>query len=349
MIAKRGLSTLFGLPASRITGLDGVVAQYRRAVGDIEAHRRLVEEAMLPTYKPPEVGDYTMSDVAQPGFEQQFARDLSFRGPGVVFIRGFFDPEHIRACRQDLNRIIASQGAVTTHFQDAQETQARAWNLPFKSEPFLRLLAHPDSKRLMDALLGSDHHLGSLAGNIIRPTNQGQSVHQDFPRWRSFALEKYAYGYLTNALPTCQWGIPLDDFTETNGATELLPGSHLLSSHPPAMAKDIRSFDGAVKAVAECGDVLLFNGAVWHRAGANESEADRASALVQMLPGPLKPMEDSRARMGEFLRCWADVTPEGPVREYGKQLIGLHYVYPVDLDTVDPSNSEGIATDAQRV
>jgi hypothetical protein len=71
------------------------------------------------------------------------------------------------------------------------------------------------------------------------------------------------------------WAI--DDFTEENGATVIIPKSHLWGDEYPG--------DGSghelVSAVMPAGSVIFFLGTAWHGAGANNSDASRMAVTTQ--------------------------------------------------------------------
>ena len=62
----------------------------------------------------------------------------------------------------------------------------------------------------------------------------------------------------------------LSDFTHNNGATRIIPGSHK-RDHAPEYG---RQYD-SVMATMPAGSVMLFDSALWHAGGANESEGRR--------------------------------------------------------------------------
>lgn len=70
--------------------------------------------------------------------------------------------------------------------------------------------------------------------------------------------------------------IMLDDFTLENGATYLLPKSHLSDEKPNA---DL-FYEKAERAVGKRGDVLLFNSNLWHAAGINTTDMERRAITI---------------------------------------------------------------------
>jgi ectoine hydroxylase-related dioxygenase (phytanoyl-CoA dioxygenase family) len=72
--------------------------------------------------------------------------------------------------------------------------------------------------------------------------------------------------------------ILLDDFTEENGATSFLPGSHERAEAPSEeeWERDSR------QVLAPAGSVFFFNARLWHRGGSNLSQDWRHALTVNM-------------------------------------------------------------------
>lgn len=92
------------------------------------------------------------------------------------------------------------------------------------------------------------------------------------------------------AVVTALWA--LDDFTATNGATRVVPGSHRFPARLPKSLQDpaARHPDERL-ALARAGDVLVFNGHLLHAGTRNESSGSRRAIQVQFVArdavGPL--------------------------------------------------------------
>lgn len=65
--------------------------------------------------------------------------------------------------------------------------------------------------------------------------------------------------------------VMLDDSTEDNGATWMLEGSQTQQEQP----NSDEFYQKSVRAVGKKGDVLLFDGNIWHAAGANTTDRPR--------------------------------------------------------------------------
>ncbi len=113
--------------------------------------------------------------------------------------------------------------------------------------------------------LSREFKLSSLNSRAALPGEGLQSLHQDW----SGAVAPGDY-YVCNSI----W--LLDDFTEINGATRVVPGSHRSGKTPREEMEDTtRAHPEEVKLVAPAGTVVVFNSHVWHGGTRNESSARR--------------------------------------------------------------------------
>ena len=76
----------------------------------------------------------------------------------------------------------------------------------------------------------------------------------------------------------------LDDFTEKNGATRVLPGSHRLLQPLPKKLQQPESRHRDQKIIiARAGSVLVFNGHLWHSGTRNETKLPRRVLQCQFI------------------------------------------------------------------
>lgn len=83
----------------------------------------------------------------------------------------------------------------------------------------------------------------------------------------------------------------IDAFTEENGATRVVPGSHLARRPPPKGFADPASrHPDQVVVTASAGSVLVFNGHLWHSGTRNRSGGHRRAVQcsfgAESIPGP---------------------------------------------------------------
>jgi ectoine hydroxylase-related dioxygenase (phytanoyl-CoA dioxygenase family) len=151
-----------------------------------------------------------------------------------------------------------------------------------KGQEFERLVAHPRVVPYFEYMLGSDYILSTLTSNTIRPGAKDGGYHLD-----------YSLGQMPEPLPrfpifaNTLW--LLDDFTPQNGGTRFVPASHLRLKKPPV---GLESDPEEVRLNAPKGSVFLFNGAIWHSAGANRTNCERVALICFCGRSFMKPQFD---------------------------------------------------------
>lgn len=100
-------------------------------------------------------------------------------------------------------------------------------------------------------------------GAITRGGNRGHHVGGNTTTNTPAAI---APAFVCNAM----W--MLDDFTEENGATIVVPGSHLSGRQPDHNLDDNANW---VAATGNAGSVILFEGRTWHSTGVNRTDRTR--------------------------------------------------------------------------
>jgi ectoine hydroxylase-related dioxygenase (phytanoyl-CoA dioxygenase family) len=166
-----------------------------------------------------------------------------------------------------------------------------------RSPTFRELAAHPLVLATLDRVLG-DHatsyqlHLTQVID--IGPGEPGQLVHRD--QW-AFDFFPFPSGYEVE----CHTMWAMSDFTEANGATRVIPGSH-------RYADKLRpAYDETVPAVMPKGSVFVYVGSVYHGGGANQTDAHRLGVNVGYTLSWLRQEEN------QYLACPPDVARTLPV------------------------------------
>src|SRR5262245_5277875 len=95
----------------------------------------------------------------------------------------------------------------------------RVYALLAKSAVFANLVSHPRILRLLDALLEPNYLLSAALAIHLGPGEERQQLHYDDGFYKWIPRPRRAVSIST------MWAI--DDFTADNGATEVIPGSHL--------------------------------------------------------------------------------------------------------------------------
>jgi ectoine hydroxylase-related dioxygenase (phytanoyl-CoA dioxygenase family) len=144
----------------------------------------------------------------------------------------------------------------------------RVYALLAKAPPVARIVEHPDVLAVVDALLTPHYRLSACLAIQVHPGETAQGWHADD-------------SYVRVPRPRPMMGMSaiwaLDDFTEHNGATELIPGSHLWGEDEQALPDDPR----AVKVLMKAGSAVLFAGTLVHRGGAHRGSGTRLGITPQ--------------------------------------------------------------------
>jgi ectoine hydroxylase-related dioxygenase (phytanoyl-CoA dioxygenase family) len=257
-------------------------------------------------------------------------------GKGYLILPQLFSPDDIREAREIILHHSDSEDQKITHFHGAHEDkvnlQRRVWNLLNKGDVFVKMVQHPTLIEIVGAFLGGEFCLGSIAANRILPGGPGQEPHVDYPYWDLHKRQSFPTNINASFPLNCQATVLLDDFTEENGATAVLPGSQGDCVYPDEDGEK-RFYRDAERMTGKAGDVALFYGLTWHCAMPNHSDSDRTGILIQYLPKFVKPMEDQQRGVR------ADVIKEAtPIL---KQLLGFDYPYPQILDEAEAKNEIG--------
>ncbi len=157
------------------------------------------------------------------------------------------------------------------------ERSQRIYSLAAKGPAFLALAEHPAIIALLDRLLLPNYLLSTFQSIRLHPGETVQPWHTD----DMFYLVPRPRDLLGVSVI---WAI--EAFTEENGATEVIPGSHRWGHEHP----DERTFTG-VPAVMPAGSALVFDAALWHRGGANRSSGTRLAISPQYCQPWLRPQE----------------------------------------------------------
>jgi ectoine hydroxylase-related dioxygenase (phytanoyl-CoA dioxygenase family) len=151
----------------------------------------------------------------------------------------------------------------------------RVYSVLNKTRTCDRIADHPRVLALLDRLFLPNYLLSMLQVINILPGEQAQLLHTDdgfypLPRPRA------ALGAATI------WAI--DDFTADNGATDILPGSHLWGQRTPEETQ-------RKPVVMKAGSCVFFLSTLWHGGGANRSAAPRLAVTAQYCEPWLRPQE----------------------------------------------------------
>ena len=197
-----------------------------------------------------------------------------------------------------------SRGALRAQeFTEAQGGRnQRVWMLVNKGAVFRDLLGHRAVRELVTGILGDHYLLSSHTANIANPGGVVIRLHTD-QWWMPPPTRKGRTGLPAGSMsrelfdkdsqptgaisPSVAVNIlwMLDEFTESNGGTRVVPGSHLSGQQPDSTADSIA-------ATGPAGTALLCDGRIWHGTGANSTETPRRAVLTTFCTPQFRPQEN---------------------------------------------------------
>lgn len=206
----------------------------------------------------------------------------AFDEQGYFIVENVFSPAEVAEMLSEVDRLTKVEGKFGGHEVHIEPGASRLSNLFNKSPAFDRCLSCAPTLATAHLLLG-EIHVGSLNERSPGKGTGQQPLHSDLPRihaadWRG-----------VNSM------VMLDDMTEENGPTRVVPGSHKWSpinvpdvnmgevesleidaATRPRVPKDpLATYPSEVHVTGKAGSVAVINGCLWHGGTTNLSGKPR--------------------------------------------------------------------------
>ena len=228
-------------------------------------------------------------------FEDWFAQ---YQRDGYVIFERVLPEAEIERQRAALQPWLDTGPVGRNEFEGTRSN--RVYAMLAKDPVFADLVLHPLPMAFAEHVLGPSLLLSACLAINLHPGETAQPWHFDD-------------AHLTPARPREAFGVStfwaIDDCTVENGATEVLPGSHVwgdgesevpeqLNEQHFAKAtagaddqQDRAAHPDAVQAVMPSGSLMVAAGTLWHRGGANRSDGSRLIVTPQYCPGWSRQLE----------------------------------------------------------
>ncbi|MBI5087682.1 MAG: phytanoyl-CoA dioxygenase family protein [Actinobacteria bacterium] len=198
---------------------------------------------------------------------------------GYTILVDAFDLDVASRLRDDIARLERELriGPGTNGFEGRCTT--RVYNLLAHGPLYESIPVHPVVLALMHYLLGDGCLVSSLSSIAIGPGEIAQPIHADD---QVMPLPKPHPATTANSM----WA--LTDFTEANGATRIIPGTHAAGS--PVYGQHYDS----VPAEMPAGSILVWHGSLWHGGGANTTDGTRIGVAMNYCAGWVRQQENQQ-------------------------------------------------------
>jgi len=199
---------------------------------------------------------------------------------GYTIVEDAIDPDltdSLRRALQDLERFFEVEPAANSF--EGHHT-LRVYNLLAFGPRFEQIPVHPNVLPIVEGVLDPGCLISSLSSISIQPGETAQPIHADD---QLIPIPKPHPPTVCNSM----WA--LTDFTEANGATRLVPGTHL-ADHSP----DYGAHYESIAAEMPAGSVLIWHGSLWHGGGANTTTETRMGIAMNYCAGYIRQQENQQ-------------------------------------------------------
>lgn len=177
-------------------------------------------------------------------------------------------PADLAVVRDALDRETARDDAagVALRYGPGGSNQ-RIWALLNRGEEFVLLATHPLALAIVRSGLGPDIQLSNLSANVTGPGGDREigRLHTD----QGFLPKPWPYQLATNV------AFFLDDFTEENGATLVVPASHKTLEVPDHELAP----SAPARVTGKAGSIAIWDGRLHHATGLNSTTDQRRRGI----------------------------------------------------------------------
>lgn len=220
---------------------------------------------------------------------------------GGVIVEDVIDPDTLKQLNAEIDTWMKNLDAASRYSDDPLAVEAlgkktkRIQSLPARSDTAVSIILNERLIEYAERMLKfSDsgeiqYHVGTVIE--IWPGEKAQYIHPDENDYPSTITGPAGTpGKPKNLIASCM--LALTDYTDENGATRVIPGSHK-DAENYAKWGEMAERPATVPAEMKAGSALFYNGKVAHGGGENRSDKPRRGMVIIFSQGWLKPMEAS--------------------------------------------------------
>jgi ectoine hydroxylase-related dioxygenase (phytanoyl-CoA dioxygenase family) len=199
---------------------------------------------------------------------------------GYTIVENAIEPDLVDALNDSLSRLERFFETKPSPNSFEGHNTLRIYNLLAYDDVWQRVPVHSNVLPIVDGVLDPGCLISSLSSINIGPGEAAQPIHADD---QLIPLAK------PHAPTVCNSMWALTDFTAANGATRIIPGSHLYDHNP-----DYGTPYDSIPAEMEKGSVLVWHGSLWHGGGANTTDAPRVGIAMNYCAGFIRQQENQQ-------------------------------------------------------
>ena len=206
---------------------------------------------------------------------------------GYTIVENAIEAELIDELTETLLRLEADLGVEPADNSFEGARTLRIYNLLAHGEIWQRVPLHEHVLPVVEGVLDPGCLISSLSSINIGPGETAQPIHADD---MLIPIPKPHPPTVCNSM----WA--LTEFTEANGATRIIPGTHLYD-HSPNYGQHYDS----IPAEMPKGSVLIWHGSLWHGGGANTTDERRIGIAMNYCAGYIRQQENQQLGLAPSL------------------------------------------------
>ena len=206
---------------------------------------------------------------------------------GYTIVEDAIGADLVAALTDDLARLEAELDIKPSPNSFEGANTLRVYNLLAHGELWQRVPVHESVLPVVEGVLDAGCLISSLSSVNIGPDETAQPIHADD---MLIPIPKPHPPTVCNSM----WA--LTDFTDANGATRIIPESHL-RDHSPDYGQPYDSIAAAMPK----GSVLIWHGSLWHGGGANRTEERRVGIAMNYCAGYIRQQENQQLGLAPSL------------------------------------------------
>lgn len=199
---------------------------------------------------------------------------------GYTIVENAFDTQFADELAEDLLRLDRELDATPNRNSFEGHNTIRIYNLLVHGPLYERIPVHSTVLPAVERILDDGCLISSLSSISILPGERPQPIHADD---QLIPIEKPHVPLVCNSM----WAIT--DFTEDNGATRIIPGSHE-RDHSPTYGQSYESQPACMKK----GSIMIYNGSMWHGGGENRTDERRVGIAMNYCAGFIRQQENQQ-------------------------------------------------------
>ncbi len=199
---------------------------------------------------------------------------------GYTIVHDAIEEDLLDELEAELERLEGELGTTPANNDFEGGNTIRIYNLLVHGKAFERIPVHPNVLPIVERVLDDGCLISSLSSIAICSGETPQPIHADD---QLMPIPKPHPPTVCNTM----WA--LTDFTEANGATRIIPGSHKADDSP-----NYGQHYESIPAEMPRGSVLVWHGSLWHGGGANTTDGRRVGIAMNYCAGYIRQQENQQ-------------------------------------------------------